>query len=94
MTQVPGASIIIRRSEIFNGNISPGIVLHMIEGGVQQLTERKVQRITVLYLKKPLAAASRIESNGHWFKPCSLFQHHGCKYRDWAVGLKSVQAFS
>jgi len=70
MTQILGTSVITRHSEIFSGNIYPGFILHVTEGGVQQPTKRKVQRITVLYLKKPLASASPLESSGHQLKPC------------------------
>lgn len=70
MTWIPGNSIITKHSEVFSGNIHPGIVLHVTEGGVLQPTERKVQRITVLHLKKPLAPASPMDSSGHQLEPC------------------------
>lgn len=70
MNDIPGTSIIIRYSEIFSGNVYPGIVLRVTEGGVQQSTKRKVQRITVLNLKKTLASASPVDSSGQQLKPC------------------------
>lgn len=70
MNKILGTSIIIRHSEIFSGNLYSGIVLHVTEGGVQQPAKRKVQRITVLNLKKTLASTSPVDSSRQQLKPC------------------------
>lgn len=47
-----------------------------------------------MYLKNILASAFPTESSTPQHKPCCLFQHFGCKYRNWAIGLTSVQVFN
>lgn len=94
MTRVLGNSLIRRHSQILSRNIHPEIVLCEWGWSPATHTKKKVQRITVLYLKKPLAPASPIDSSRHQLELCSLFQCYSFKCRDGAAGLKGGQAFS